>query len=366
MFIGSLVLLLSAVQITFSTSIPVTNLLLAPFKGFFSSMGERTGWDFLVKVGSDGLAPPSEAIAHYNRWQTPFAIITSLLVAFVQYLRWKQDGFKRLMRQLAIVLGISAVIAGSGIALLGYRAHELQLSLLLFTTVFAAVANIGYIPAVLKGRLKGAGPSIAHTGFALVLLGALVSTSRTQDVSMNARNMDLRFLNEGFSNSKEILLYRGDTTRMGEFYVHYSTNAPDRVPTPPGEADEGPGTHHVLALPAPAKAKAFQLHDDLAGERVIKTGRIDVIGPQSRDRVHTPCRKFHFRQRVQLFTVKARHLLLAAGGSLSHRANHRGLVFQVAGALGAGDKDRTASIRCLLYTSPSPRDRTRSRMPSSA
>ena len=229
LFIASLVLLLSAAQITFSTSIPVTNLLLAPFKGFFSSMGERTGWDFLVKVGSDGLAPPSEAIAHYNRWQTPFAIITSLLVAFVQYLRWKQDGFKRLIRQLAIVLGISAVIAGSGIALLGYRAHELQLSLLLFTTVFAAVANIGYIPAVLKGRLKGAGPSIAHTGFALVLLGALVSTSRTQDVSMNARNMDLRFLNEGFSNSKEILLYRGDTTRMGEFYVHYREKQRDGV-----------------------------------------------------------------------------------------------------------------------------------------
>ena len=32
----------------------------------------------------------------------------------------------------------------------------------------------------------------------------------------------------------------------------------------------------------------------------------------------------------------------------------------------AGAADATRSITCLLYTSPSPRDRTRSRMPSSA
>ena len=31
-----------------------------------------------------------------------------------------------------------------------------------------------------------------------------------------------------------------------------------------------------------------------------------------------------------------------------------------------GDADRYAGKGCLLYTSPSPRDRTRSRMPSSA
>ena len=33
--------------------------------------------------------------------------------------------------------------------------------------------------------------------------------------------MDLRFLNEAFNNSEDILLYRGDTVRMGEHFVHY-------------------------------------------------------------------------------------------------------------------------------------------------
>jgi len=40
--------------------------------------------------------------------------------------------------------------------------------------------------------------------------------------------------------------------------------------------------------------------------------------------------------------------------------------FAVVGDTGAASTQIRASITCLLYTSPSPRDRTRSRMPSSA
>jgi glucose/arabinose dehydrogenase len=38
------------------------------------------------------------------------------------------------------------------------------------------------------------------------------------------------------------LAFAPDYATSGEFYVHYSANAPDRVPTPPGEADEGADT----------------------------------------------------------------------------------------------------------------------------
>ena len=45
----------------------------------------------------------------------------------------------------------------------------------------------------------------------------------------------------------------------------------------------------------------------------------------------------------------------------------RGIGLAIAHALGeAGAKLVVTSRTCLLYTSPSPRDRTRSRMPSSA
>lgn len=229
LFIASLILLLSAAQITFSTSIPVTNLLLAPFKGLFASWGEAWNSDFLAKLGEEGLAPPSDAIRHYNNWQILFAIVVALLVAFTQYLRWKDSDVRKFLRQLAVSVIISVILTVIGALALGYRIGELRLSALLFTTTFAAVANIAYIPTVLKGKLRNAGPSIAHAGFALVLLGALVSTSRKQEVSMNARSMDLRFLNEEFSNSKEILLYRRDTVRMGDHYVSYTGKRMDGV-----------------------------------------------------------------------------------------------------------------------------------------
>ena len=221
LFIGSLVLLLSAVQITVSTSVPVINILLEPFGKIFSWLGEQTGSTFVADLADAKFAPPSDAKAHYNKWQVPFAIIIAFLVAFVQYLRWKDSDMKQFRRNILLSVVLAAIVSAIGIGLLRYDLREIQLGLLFFVASFAAIANITYIPKVLKGSLKNAGPSVAHTGFALVLLGALISTSRSDEVSRNARNMDLRFLSEEFSNASDILLYRGDTVRMGDHYVHY-------------------------------------------------------------------------------------------------------------------------------------------------
>ena len=59
-------------------------------------------------------------------------------------------------------------------------------------------------------------------------------------------------------------------------------------------------------------------------------------------------RKAHFMQSLTLISIVAATVMQAIGDSLA-----RGL-----GMLGA--------LACLLYTSPSPRDRQKSRMPSSA
>jgi len=229
LFIGSLVLLLSAVQITFSTSVPVFNLLLEPFGSAFSWIGDKTGSTFFKGLADAKFAPPGEAIAHYNKWQIPFAFIVSLLIAFVQYLRWKDTEVKKFRRQMAASFLIAVGITVLGIYLLNYGLVELNLIMLFFATAFAVVANAWYIPAVLKGSLKNAGASVAHIGFGLVLLGALISTSRQDEVSRNTRNMDLRFLSESFNNSEDILLYRGDTVLMGEHYVRYVSKRQEGV-----------------------------------------------------------------------------------------------------------------------------------------
>ncbi len=227
-FIASLVLLVSAAQITFSTSVPVFNLLLEPFSKPLTWLAEKTGSSFVEGLANAQLAPPGDAISHYNKWQLPFAFIISLLIAFTQYLRWKNSDRRKFFKQLVLPALIALAITIVGSILLEYRFADLNLIALFFATTFAFVANATYIGRILKGDLSKAGASVAHVGFALVLLGALISTSRQNEISRNTRGMDLRYLNQEFSNSSDILLYRGDTVRMAEFYVTYKQKSQER------------------------------------------------------------------------------------------------------------------------------------------
>ena len=43
--------------------------------------------------------------------------------------------------------------------------------LALFAAIFSALANATYIWSVLKGNFKAAGAAIAHTGFAIMVIG---------------------------------------------------------------------------------------------------------------------------------------------------------------------------------------------------
>ena len=219
LFIGSLVLLLSAVQISFSTSMPVFNLLLDPFRDGLGRLADSTGWEWLREVSTAKLAPPAEVKAHYNKWQIPFAFLVSMLVAVGQFLRYRQTDRKGFLRSILVPLAGAALLTALGVWMLDYRWREANLVALFFATAFAALANGWYIIRVVRGQMKLSGPSVAHVGFALVLLGALVSTSRQHMISRNVKGPVLNYLNEGFSDNKEMLLYLGDTLPIGERFV---------------------------------------------------------------------------------------------------------------------------------------------------
>ncbi|MBL0045045.1 MAG: hypothetical protein IPP33_11840 [Flavobacteriales bacterium] len=123
LFIGSLVLLLSAIQITWTTSIPVYNLLMGPF----GEWAKR--------------APPVETIEHYNKWQIPFAFIVALLVAVGQYLRYRTTDRKAL-RELALpFIGAFCVERCSAFGIWDTNGgKEGTLIALFFATAFAALA----------------------------------------------------------------------------------------------------------------------------------------------------------------------------------------------------------------------------------
>jgi cytochrome c-type biogenesis protein CcmF len=249
LFIGSLVLLLSAAQITFSTSMPVFNLLLAPFKGALEGLHQATGWDWAHRLAQAKLAPPVEAKAHYNKWQVPFAFIVALLVGIGQYLRYKQTDRSKFFRELRLSLLGALLITALCTWLLHYRLAEGNLVALLFATCFAALANLTYIPVILKGKLAKAGPSIAHTGFALLLLGALISMSRERKISHNTSGPVLSYLNKDFNDAQDMLLYLGDTVPAGDFFVTFK-----------GKHQEGVNLHYDMDY-FNARPRSYQAGD---------------------------------------------------------------------------------------------------------
>ena len=212
MFVGSLVFLLSALVITYFTSIPVMNKL---FMGWLYEK-EKAG----IKV------------AEYNMWIVPFAIIALLLVAVTQYFKYKKTDPKQFLKHislsgvLALIFGLSAVIplyflkdyskAGSV-----DKWNLISYAILFISALFAVFCNLDYWIRVLKGKTRHAGSSIAHIGFALILLGALISTSKKQTISQNTSSKNVASLGENFSAQKSLVLTIGDTLPMGNYLVTY-------------------------------------------------------------------------------------------------------------------------------------------------
>ncbi len=197
MFIGSLVLLISAFQIIFSTSIPVINQLFGP--------------EGVMPVFQDKMAPPLDAIKHYNSFQVPFAIIITLLIAVGQFLNYRHTAAKRFWGNI-----LRSVIAGIALTILlawiyNFWQEPLYLTLL-FTAVFATVSNLDYWLGAGRGKVSFAGSSIAHVGFALIMVGALISNAK-KDVISNTNY----FLSEDLPSNENALMELQDTVKLGNY-----------------------------------------------------------------------------------------------------------------------------------------------------
>ncbi|RBL91554.1 cytochrome c biogenesis protein CcsA [Chitinophaga flava] len=217
LFVGSLILLIAAIQITFTTSIPVWNKLL-----------DLTGLKSLFKM--DDIAPPSDVMFHYNKIQIWIAIVLGALTAVVQFLKYKDTpkGFltKKIWVPTLLSVLFTALIAWKGtITYDNYGAGFLTaIYIMLFTSIYAIVANFTYIFVGIKGKLKNAGASVAHIGFGMVLLGALISSAKMEVISIDRMKM----LNDGFfrkeskQNPREnIMLPKDVQVQMGDYHVTY-------------------------------------------------------------------------------------------------------------------------------------------------
>ncbi|MFM2286099.1 MAG: hypothetical protein RLZZ543_1596 [Bacteroidota bacterium] len=217
MFVGSLVLLISAFQITFSTSTPVINKFLAGnLAGFFGWLNDAFNSALFAKLADANMASPKDAVQHYNAWQIPFAVIIAVLMAVGQFLKYKKtsmpDFYKKILLSFALSFIFTAVIG------LSMKIEQPLLLLLLFASLFATLANLDYLIRVMKFDLSRSGSSVAHVGFGLVLVGALISAGKKEFISQNKSSFDL---GKDFPNQENILLAKNDTVQMGEYYVSY-------------------------------------------------------------------------------------------------------------------------------------------------
>lgn len=197
MFIGSLVLLISAFQIIFSTSIPVLNKLFGP-DGFLSLLDEE-------------MAPPLDPIEHYNSFQVPFAIVITLLIAIGQFLNYNKTSSRKFWTNISVSLGISLLLTALLAQIYSFWTEAIYL-ILLFSGLFATISNLYYWLVMGKGRITFSGSSIAHVGFALIMVGALISNARKTIITQS----DV-FLAEELPSNENKLMDLNDTVQLANY-----------------------------------------------------------------------------------------------------------------------------------------------------
>lgn len=228
MFIGSLILLLSAIQMTFTTSIPVWN-----------------------KIFGINIAPPEKVIAHYNSIQIWIGIIAALLTGFAQYLTYRSGKLSSTFKWASYSL-LGALVTAIGISyamdVAFLQQYTIDLSkvsdslflkfkfispyfIFLVASMYAVLGNLGYLFLVLKGNLRLAGGSVAHFGFGVFLVGVLISQGKQQVISQNVQGIDFGKEFNNDDKRENILLLRDSTLTMGDYQVTYKATKEEKPNT---------------------------------------------------------------------------------------------------------------------------------------
>lgn len=196
MFIGALILGISSFQILLTTSIPVLNKL------------------FDLK-----LAPPTDPISHYNKWQMPFAILVASLTAVAHVLKFKKNTIETL-KKIGIHAGIALVV--SLILMFAFKLIDNWIFIgIVFASSYAIIANASLLAPAFKGKFKVVGSSVAHIGFGVLLLGVLVSSANKKVISINESGFVLNPEFDDKNNMENIFMKRNVPVKMREYLVTY-------------------------------------------------------------------------------------------------------------------------------------------------
>jgi cytochrome c-type biogenesis protein CcmF len=197
MFVGSVFIGLSCFHLLVITSVPV--------------------WNDLLKTQ---FAPPK--VQHYNVIQSSFAFVVTILTGITQFLKYKKTDVTKFFITTGIYLLFAALVTALIVYASGVYKLSLVFSLVVWGSVYSVIANGKVLADAFKGQFKLAGSAVAHIGFGLLLLGAVIAAGTSKVISINNTG-------EGFSpefakeqNPREnILVYLNEPVKMDDFLVTY-------------------------------------------------------------------------------------------------------------------------------------------------
>jgi cytochrome c-type biogenesis protein CcmF len=201
-FLGSLLFFVAGIIIIYFTSMPVFNRIFntnkAPIK-------------------------PDD----YNIWMMPLAIVIFVLMAVSQYLKYQKTNWSSIKKYILWDSSSSFVFTSLIFMVFYWNDNEISISrkfiyfFLIWASLYAVISNFHYWLSIAKGHLKKLSASLSHIGFALIILGALISTSKKHHLLPTQTSSIINQLGESFDKQKSIVLVQSDTVQVGNLYASY-------------------------------------------------------------------------------------------------------------------------------------------------
>ena len=199
MFVGSVFLALSCLQLIIVTSIPV--------------------WNAVFKTN---IAPPNNPVTLYNVFQAGFAVVVTLLAGFTQFLKYKKTDTTRFFITALVYFVFAALITALVVYVKGIYHLHIVFTLVMLGAVYSVLANAKILAEAFKGKIKLAGSAVAHIGFGLILVGAVIAAGTSKVVSLNTTGEQYSAEFSKRNDPKEnILLYKNQPQKMGDYMVTY-------------------------------------------------------------------------------------------------------------------------------------------------
>jgi cytochrome c-type biogenesis protein CcmF len=200
MFVGAVFLCLSCFHLVVVSSIPVWNLMFGT-----------------------NVAEPIDPVKHYNIVQASFAVVVTLLTGFTQFLKYKKTDITKFLITTVAYLAFAALIAALVVYVTGvYKLHFVFI-LIMVGAIYSILANGKVLIDALKGKFKLAGSAVAHIGFGLIMVGALISAGTSKVISENTTGEQFSddFIKSKNNPRENILLYKNTPLQMGKYLVTY-------------------------------------------------------------------------------------------------------------------------------------------------